>query len=801
MTQVFNADDYAYVVGIDFGTTFSGCCYAYTKDTFEDFQDITTWPKQRNVAYPKTPTVILYKKDSQQVGAWGDAARQQSERPNLQDHFLEKFKLYLDEATSATLSLLPNGLTPLQVIADYLRSLHDYIHDTMKRGFAQNYDQRQYRYCLTVPATWSDQAKAVMREAAIMAGMIDRNDPLERLSLISEPEAAALYCQKTCDQFNLVHGQRFMICDAGGGTVDLIVFEINDNAQDRSLKEVTKGSGDTCGSTFLDQNMEQLIREKFEHFGPVNQRAMDQMMSVFVERIKPQFDDDGEDHFIPIPFTMGYPNNDNMEVGIMDGTLIFTTDELKEKVFDPVVEKVIRLIRNQLDGSALKPVDAIFMVGGFGKSNYLHRRVNETFIPRVKFVGIPPRAEMAVVRGAVYFGLNPRLVAQRVSRRTYGLNSQIPFEERLDPIANRVNVHGRYYCKQRFSVYAHKGQPIGLDECVTKKYLVTYPHGTETDLYAFDGEGVPPRLVTDPRVNLVARFPIKMPTFEGVRVGEQLTMTVNMYFGQTEIKIEVLILDRRCVFTSRLDLLTADSYNNQSVNNKFATPTQPPPPYTSPAMSTASASLPTSSTPSTPLSSSTTAALGKPDEAISRDAEKPHDPELVHVAKLNKPHTSDQGSSMVSSSSSSSAVYNNDKHQTISSSSHRMVLTSHHSSNQSSSKMLPPPPPIVLSSSSSSSLKINSSTKELVKSTEITNRIDEKAVLDENELNSALLIQKDEKTLTPDLDIPTTTESGISLASTSLPGPTGPPSMTTPKKKSMFGFKNKSKLLVKLKLA
>lgn len=374
-------------------------------------------PKQRNAAYPKTPTVIMYKKDSQQVASWGDAARAQSERPNLQDHLLEKFKLYLDEAMATTLGPLPNGLTPLQVISDYLRSLHGYICDTMKRGFAQNYHPHQYRYCLTVPATWSDQAKAIMREAAIMAGMIDRNDPSERLSLISEPEAAALYCQKTCDQFKLVHGQRFMICDAGGGTVDLIVFEINDTGTERSLKEVTKGSGDTCGSTFLDKNMEQLIRDRFKHFGDVNTRAMEQMMTVFVEKIKPQFDDDDEDHFIPIPFAMGYPNGDNAEAGIMDGTLMFTADELKAKVFDPVVHRVLQLISNQLDGSALKPVDAIFMVGGFGKSNYLHRRVNESFVPRVKFVGIPPRAEMAVVRGAVYFGLNPRLVAQRVSRK------------------------------------------------------------------------------------------------------------------------------------------------------------------------------------------------------------------------------------------------------------------------------------------------------------------------------------------------------------------------------------------------
>jgi hypothetical protein len=165
--------------------------------------------------------------------------------------------------------------------------------------------------------------------------------------------------------------------------------------------------------------MEHLIRERFAHFGHVNDRAMEQMMTVFIDRIKPHFDDDDEDHFIPIPFALGYPvgQDDDESNGILDGTLVFKAEELKAKVFEPVVLKVLHLIKDQLDGSALKPVDAIFMVGGFGKSSYLYRRVNDSFVPRVKFVGIPPRAEMAVVRGAVYFGLNPRIVAQRISRK------------------------------------------------------------------------------------------------------------------------------------------------------------------------------------------------------------------------------------------------------------------------------------------------------------------------------------------------------------------------------------------------
>ncbi|KAI9301595.1 hypothetical protein BJ944DRAFT_1812 [Cunninghamella echinulata] len=607
-------DDYSYVIGIDFGTTFSGCCYAFTKDTFDDFQDVTSWPKQRNSAYPKTPTVLLYKENSQEVLAWGDAAKCLVERPNVKDHLLERFKLYLDEASASTLPELPNGLLSIQVIADYLNLLHSYICEHMKKGFAQNYDQHQFRYCLTIPAQWTDRAKTIMREAAILAGIIKRQDPTDRLMLISEPEAAALYCQKTCDQFQLGHGQRFMICDAGGGTVDLIVFEIDDGGQRRSLKEVTKGSGDTCGSTFLDRNMEKLIRQRFEHFGEVKPKSLDQMMTVFIERVKPQFDDDDEDHFIPIPFSLGYPHQDNEEAGIVDGMLMFSAQELKEKVFNPVVEKVIRLIDEQLNGSTLKPVDAIFMVGGFGKSTYLHKCVERAFVPRVQFVGIPPRAEMAVVRGAVYFGLNPKIVSQRVLRRTYGLCSQMNYEPNLDPPENRVMVDNRWYCKQRFSIYARKGQAVGVDECVTKKYQVKYPHSTETDLYAFDDDGSVPRLITDPKVKVVARFPVVMPTFKDLKIGDPVIMLVNMYFGQTEIKIEVIIRNHRQVFTSRLDFVSDTSsinINDSSVGSASPTLTTAPPPYSPGTSSPPSSSSTSSSTwpsPTTASSSGLTSA-------------------------------------------------------------------------------------------------------------------------------------------------------------------------------------------------
>ncbi|KAG2225921.1 hypothetical protein INT45_006617 [Circinella minor] len=551
----FNYADYPVIVGIDFGTTFSGCCYAFAQN--EEVIDIVKWPKQNNHVYPKTPTLSLYRKGSTQLVDWGHGARRQAMKPNSVDFLLlSKFKLYLDEHLQQ--EALPNNLQVIDVIADYMGAFHQHVCTELLKGFAGNYDQSKFRYCLTVPAMWSDHAKAAMREAAIRAGLVQRGDHPERLMLISEPEAAALYCEKKSEQFNLVHGQRFMICDAGGGTVDLIVFEIDQQTGGRrTLKEVTNGHGGSCGSGFLDLRMREYIKHKFYHFGSINDSAMEHIMDTFVNIIKPEFDG-YEDHFLDLPASMGLGDLTDESIGLENGSLCLPATELREQVFEPVIEQVLQLIEGQLVQSP-NNLEAIFLVGGFGQSNYLFRRVEEVFANRVGMIGVPPRGELAVVRGAVYFGLNPQIVTERVSRRTYGVETRMLFNKELDPPEySVVGVDQKTYCRQRFSVYVQKGQSVRVDECVSKNFVISYPNDTDSDLFAFDGEGPPPRLTTHQLIKKVGHFPIRMPTLDGVRPGDKVNMTIRMYFGLTEIKIECVIRDKTFVFTSSFD--ASDSY-------------------------------------------------------------------------------------------------------------------------------------------------------------------------------------------------------------------------------------------------
>jgi len=72
----------------------------------------------------------------------------------------------------------------------------------------------------------------MMREAAIAAGLVqsasasDRNWR-DRLKIITEPEAAAVHCAHLSDLHHLKPSQNFIVCDAGGGTVDLAAYKVS----------------------------------------------------------------------------------------------------------------------------------------------------------------------------------------------------------------------------------------------------------------------------------------------------------------------------------------------------------------------------------------------------------------------------------------------------------------------------------------------------------------------------------------------------------------------------------------------
>lgn len=78
-------------------------------------------------------------------------------------------------------------------------------------------------------------------------------------------------------------------------------------------------------------------------------------------------------------------------------------------------------------------------------------------------------------------------------------------------------------------------------------------------MYAYDGDGLVPRLTMDPAIHKVGHFPIRMPKLDGIKPGDKVNLTIKMYFGLTEIKIESTIHDKIFVFTSAFEASDASN--------------------------------------------------------------------------------------------------------------------------------------------------------------------------------------------------------------------------------------------------
>lgn len=141
---------------------------------------------------------------------------------------------------------------------------------------------------------------------------------------------------------------------------------------------------------------------------------------------------------------------------------------------------MISLIEDQLQRGG--PIDAMFLVGGFGCSEYLYHVLKSHFEPRVvPSIVMAPRGDVAIARGAVYVacGGDPK-VSSRIVRRTYGLRTRMVFQEGLDSESSAVVTDdGVKRCSTRFDVMVSKGERVDVDTRSSRRFWVRYPKNTE----------------------------------------------------------------------------------------------------------------------------------------------------------------------------------------------------------------------------------------------------------------------------------------------------------------------------------
>ena len=107
--------------------------------------------------------------------------------------------------------------SPEKLTTAYLRAVHSHVERLLRRNVLEAILRTTQReYVITVPAVWKETARDLTAKCAVNAGM----GFLDKLHIVSEPEAAAMYAITKFKEMNrgeLKVGDTFVVCDAGGG--------------------------------------------------------------------------------------------------------------------------------------------------------------------------------------------------------------------------------------------------------------------------------------------------------------------------------------------------------------------------------------------------------------------------------------------------------------------------------------------------------------------------------------------------------------------------------------------------------
>ncbi|GAQ79452.1 Molecular chaperones HSP70 [Klebsormidium nitens] len=553
------AEESKYVIGLDFGTTFSGIAVAArsSKDKIFIKED---WEAQTELvggSYCKTITASLYHNGKLEGWGWPallkynkavegaiiNQAKSGTHDPNKDVdlggmELLERFKLLLaPEGTAKTALVLPKGLTKEKVVADYLACVAEAGLTLLRKNFGDFIQPEHVQWCLTVPAIWTNAAKVVMQKCAEQAGLLKtktnpKGSPFP-LIIVLEPEAASLYCQRNLEkELSLQDNEPYMVVDAGGGTVDLVVHE----KRGEGLGELEMGSGGTCGGSYVDDNFFKFMAAKYPFFGKwagIHKTGLDELKRDWHTQ-KKLFKGSDESILVRVPHSfLDMARDEGVKEAFSKGSITVSGAEVAA-IFEPVVEDILQLVRDQL---AKQPgCKTLLLVGGFAESDYLHDRIKAEFKAKIPVIVRPAQPGSAIIQGAVIFGFDPRrAILNRRSRKTYGIEIAEEFVESRHDASKKFYEGSRAYCRNRFLKFVTVNQDISVDEVVEHIVLPLSSTQSAVSITLYSTDQTDPEYVTDAGLHKESSIVMDLSQSS---LGKKSQIVVSLSFGSTSIEVK-----------------------------------------------------------------------------------------------------------------------------------------------------------------------------------------------------------------------------------------------------------------------
>ena len=271
-----------YVIGIDLGTTNSVVAYASTDDSDTPSIELLQLPQLVAAgtveAHESLPSFVYLATEaeansqsldlpwpSENKTAVGQFARTRSaDAPNRSVVSAKSWLCH--NKVDRRAPILPfdapddvGKISPVEATRQYLA----HLAAAWNHKFPDTPIQQQ-QVVLTVPASFDPVARELTRESAVAAGL-----PADFV-LLEEPQAALYaWLNQQGDDWRkkLSVGKTILVCDVGGGTTDLTLISVEEEAGNLELNRVAVGNHLLVGGDNMDLATAHVVAEKFAEKG------------------------------------------------------------------------------------------------------------------------------------------------------------------------------------------------------------------------------------------------------------------------------------------------------------------------------------------------------------------------------------------------------------------------------------------------------------------------------------------------------------------------------------------------------
>ncbi|KAK3372930.1 hypothetical protein B0T24DRAFT_575062 [Lasiosphaeria ovina] len=460
------------IIGVEFGIEFTAVTYLPVSgykpegpDLVDDIRVVQNWVKSES---QKVPSEISYSPSPRGCHQWGYDIDDNSR--------VHKYlSLELKEATNRVLELrsfsemvyatritnqddaymLPLRYlvkTPDDMVKDYLELLADKIISDISSHVGMSVlDAFPTDLVFTYPVEWSDGTMRRYFHVIDQAFSLDLFPKLRDIYMVTASEADASYC--LYDAWRKYHlrfrqrGDAFILCESierNSVNVTSYILEAYDEVNKKVAFKRIGDSSHSKGVGMLEveracialvkrklspEDWERLTDAPDDRDGqPTSEIPVKSKLRTLVDRMEPilhQFD--GKDHKLgwPVQLPRGIGTVDNEAMGIWNGALTITSDNLRS-IFDRSISTLLYVIIQQVTRAQLAKtrVKSVFLSGGFARIEHVFSCVKEFGLSRGIKVERADDCWVSAAKGSIIHALGSITPTPQPVRRTkhhYGL--------------------------------------------------------------------------------------------------------------------------------------------------------------------------------------------------------------------------------------------------------------------------------------------------------------------------------------------------------------------------------------------